>query len=371
MTLELATTEGLAAGDPLYVRAPVSPQWRALIRSANQSQSLRLWQCRIETVAPQRVTLNQPLRIDYPVADGAFVRKTSVVRGCGIEDLSLQQTENLWITAVQFQYAWNCWARNVTVKKCGRHAIYGYQAKWCEIRDCVFDDAWFKGGGGTAYVGWETSWDCLMENVETFNFRHAPLFQWSASGNVIRKCDFHHSDGQWHSGWTHENLIEQCRIESVVGNGGYGYGLWSSPPEDDAHGPNGPRNCVYNCAIRSPKTGLWMGGMNENWLILHNYFDVGAGPGVLAKDASFDHILRDNVFVLRDSQAPMLHLASPDCTGVELLENRCYGGSGQICTGPVKPARLDGNRTAPLGNPGRPDVAVPSIYQWQRQRNTR
>ena len=49
--------------------------------------------------------------------------------------------------------------------------------------------------------------------------------------------------------------------------------------------------------VSSPKAGLWMGGMNENWLILYSRFVVGSGPGVFAKTASFDHIIRGNVFV--------------------------------------------------------------------------
>ena len=64
-----------------------------------------------------------------------------------------------------------------------------------------------------------------MENVETRKMRHAPLFQWAASGNVIRKSLFRESDGQWHAGWCNENLFEQCRIESVADHGSYGLGL--------------------------------------------------------------------------------------------------------------------------------------------------
>jgi hypothetical protein len=255
----------------------------------------------------------------------------------------------------------------VTVKKCGRFPVYGSQAKWCEIRDCVFDDAWFKGGGGTAYAGWDNCWDCLMEGIETFKLRHGPLFQWAASGNVIRRSVFHESDAQWHAGWTNENLMEQCVVESATGHGGYGYGMWASPPEDSAHGPNGPRNVVYNCDIRSPKAGLWMGGMNENWLILHNRFRVEKGPGVMAKTASFDHILRGNVFLLKDPQSAMVHLATPDCTGIEILENQLYGGNGQFVTGKATPAVLDGNRTLPYHDATRPQPKVPSIYEWQRQ----
>jgi hypothetical protein len=259
----------------------------------------------------------------------------------------------------------------VTVKKCGRFPVYGSNAKWCEIRDCVFDDAWFKGGGGTAYAGWDACWDCLMENVETFKLRHGPLFQWAASGNVIRKSVFHQSDAQWHAGWTNENLIEQCVVESATGHGGYGFGMWASPPEDNAHGPNGPRNVVYNCDVRSPKTGLWMGGMNENWLILYNRFCAEKGNGVFAKTASFDHILRGNVFVLKDPKASMVHLATPDCIGLEILDNTLYGGNGKITTGKASPSLLNGNRALPLAEAPRPRPTVPSIYEWQQARTSR
>jgi hypothetical protein len=209
-----------------------------------------------------------------------------------------------------------------------------------------------------------------MEDVTTFKLRHAPLVQWSASGNVIRKSTFHESDGQWHSGWTNENLFEQCVIESRTGNGAYGYGMWGSPPEDAAHGPNGPRNVVYNCDVRSPKAGLWMGGMNENWLILHNRFIVGSGPGVFMKTASFDHIIKGNVFQLADARQPAVQLATPDCIGVELLDNRVLGGNGKLSGGPAKPLVESGNVFASLpaqGDAPRPQLAVPSIFEWQRK----
>ena len=40
--------------------------------------------------------------------------------------------------------------------------------------------------------------------------------------------------------------------------------------------------------------------------------------------------IRGNVFVLKDEGQPAVHLATPDCVGVELIDNVLYGGSGQI-----------------------------------------
>jgi len=368
MTLELQSTDGLKAGDCILIDGPATERWKKLTKNACKWGTYRFYEVVISDIRANTVGIEQPLRIEFPVIDGSYVQKVMPVRRCGIESLYIEQTENLWISSVIFYHGWNCWAKGVTVKRCGRYPVYGSMAKWCEIRDCVFDDAWFKGGGGTAYTGWDRCWDCLIENVETFKMRHAPLFQWAASGCVIRKSVFHESDGQWHSGWTNENLIEQCVIESVRGHGGYGYGMWGSPPHDTAHGPNGPRNVVYNCDVSSERAGLWMGGMNENWLILHNRFIADTGPGVSAKTASFDHIIKDNVFVLRDKKSPMVLLGTPDCIGLEIIGNKLYGGSGRVLAGKVSDVILKDNKALPLGDAPKPTPKVVSIYEWQNKR---
>jgi hypothetical protein len=255
----------------------------------------------------------------------------------------------------------------VKVIKAGKHPVYTRASKWCEIRDCEFDDAWYHGGGGTAYVGWERSYDCLMENVTTWRMRHAPCVQWSSSGNVIRKSTFHGSDAQWHAGWTHENLYELCTIDAEGSWGTYGHGGWASPPHDKAHGPEGPRNVIYNCDFRAPRTGLWMGGMNENWLILHNRFVVQKGPGIVARLFSFDHIVRGNVVAVKDAGAPAIQLADDNCTGVEIEENLAYVTSGKLIRGNATPAVDRGNRVMPYRpDPPRPTPRVRSIFEWQR-----
>ncbi|HPA18120.1 MAG TPA: glycosyl hydrolase family 28-related protein [Verrucomicrobiae bacterium] len=364
--LVLSSASGIAAGDRILIEGPVSDRWRALTRNKCPHGTYRRYQVAVERVDGDTITLGQPLRLEFPVADGSFAQKILPIRRCGIEDLYIEQTENLWITTVLFSNAWECWARGVRVRMCGRHPVYAGGAKWCEIRDCVFDDAWFKGGGGTAYGGWENACDCLMENIETFKLRHAPLVQWAASGCVIRKGVFHDSDAQWHSGWTNENLFEQCAVTVTKGNGAYGYGAWGSPPEDTAHGPNGPRNVVYNCDFNSPKAGLWMGGMNEGWIIAYNRFVVGEGPGVFMKDCSFDHILSANVFVLKGGASPMVEIKTADCVGVELRGNLLYGGNRKFVGGGGQLAVEDDNQARASGSPDRPAPAVPSIYEWQQ-----
>lgn len=364
----LASEPGLKPGDAIVLDAPATPRWNALVENACKWGTYRRGQFRVEEVRGNRVRINQPLRIDFPTVDGSTATSIDPIRRCGVEDLAIEQTAQLWTCGVLFHTAWECWARGVKVVKAGQHAVYSRNAKWCEIRDSEFDDAWYHGGGGTAYVGWELSYDCLMEEVTTRRMRHAPCVQWSSSGNVIRKSTFHGSDAQWHAGWTNENLFEQCVIDAAGEHGTYSNGGWGSPPEDEAHGPEGPRNVVYHCDIRAPKTGLWMGGMNENWLILYNRIAAQNGPGVFAKHFSFDHIIRGNVIALDSNKQPGVQLATADCTGVEIAENRIFGGNGQVVGGAGRPAVNEGNRVLPVPRvlpEAKPKVE--SIFEWQRR----
>jgi hypothetical protein len=358
----------LKPGDALALEAPASERWNRLVQNACQWGIYRAGQFRVVAVQGNRVRLNQPLRIDFPVVDGSTAMRFRPIRRCGVEDLCLEQTRKLWTCGILFSAAWECWARGCRVIKAGRHPVYARFAKCCEIRDCRFDDAWYHGGGGTAYVGWERSYDCLMEGVTTRRMRHAPCVQWSSSGNVIRQSTFHGSDAQWHAGWTNENLFEQCVVDAVGSHGTYGHGGWGSPPNDKAHGPEGPRNVVYNCDIRAAKTGIWMGGMNENWLILYNRILAGKGPGISAQTFSFDHVVRGNTIVLTDPKQPAVRLGTADCTGVEILDNRILGGSGRLVGGPGRPLVDRGNTFGPAASdPPRPTPEVPSIFLWQRE----
>ena len=366
--ITLTETPELKPGDAIELDAPATPRWNALVKNACKWGTYRRYQFQVEKVDGPRVRLNQPLRIEFPLIDGPTLKLFYPVRRCGVENLSIVQTEQLWTSGVLFLDAWECWAHNVKVTKAGRHPIYAIHSKWCEIRDCELDDGWYHGGGGTAYVGWEGSCDCLMEDVLTRKMRHAPCVQWASSGNVIRNSTFLGSDAQWHAGWTSENLFENCKVDAVGKDGTYGHGAWGSPPEDEAHGPQGPRNVVYGCDIHAAKSGLWMGGMNENWLIVYNRFLVENGPGICAKTCSFDHILRGNVIALAQPKHAAVQLASEDCTGIEILDNRILGGNGQLVSGPGKPAVDSGNRFLRLtAKPPAAKRPVPSIFQWQRE----
>jgi len=111
-----------------------------------------------------------------------------------------------------------------------------------------------------------------------------------------------------------------------------------------------------------------MGGMIENWLILYNRFIADTGPGVSTKTASFDHIIKGNVFVLKDNKSPMVLLGTPDCIGIEIIGNKLYGGSGRFLAGKVSNTVVKDNKALPLGGAPRTAPKVASIYEWQNKR---
>ena len=365
--IELEYSPKYRPGDLLKIEAPLTERWRNLVKSACRWGYFRDYLVEVKWVNARRVGFTQPLRIDYPLVDRPFVQKLEGIRNCEVSGFELEQTANLWLASVFFKYASNCKATDLFIRKSGRHPFFSYWSRNLELTDSEFDDVWDRGGGGAGYTSWELTFDSLMDRVVTHRMRHAPSFQWAAAGNVIRRSCFLDSDAHWHAGWTNNNLLEQCRIKSIRGYGSYGYGMWSSFPGDGGKGPNGPRNVIYNCDVVSPLGSVWLGGMNENWLILYNRFTSEKGPGVLLQNQAFEQIIRGNVFKILNPNSPMVLLRDPDCTGVEIVDNILIGGSS-FWAGLIAPEVFSGNRKLPgetLMESVAPRVAVPSIYEWQ------
>lgn len=366
--LQVAPGHGYQVGDCIRLEAPPSARWNDLVKNAGPKATYRENLYEIKSINGNEIGISEPLRLEFPAEDESYVQKVRPVENCGVEDLTLEQTQNIWTSGVVFSTGWNCWLKGVSIVKAGRHPFVFPICKYGEIRDSEFHDAWWKGGGGTAYVGFERSYDCLMDGVKTTELRHAPNLNWAPSGCVFRNSIFEGSDGQWHSGWANEILMENLVIHSATNGGGYGFGLFTTTPEDNAHGPIGPRSVVYHCDITSPKDGLILNGMNEGWVIAYNRFRVGKGRAISARLYSFDHIVKANVFALENVDVPAIRLANSTCYGWEIEDNLFYGvKAGEAIGGPVKPLLDKNNQVFPFAEGVLPTPKVPSIFEWQKQ----
>jgi Gylcosyl hydrolase family 115 C-terminal domain/Right handed beta helix region len=399
---------GLSAGDRIYVEAPPTDRWNLLVGNTcigygswqslggvacNVQGGFRNYAAQVQSASGDVITLTQPLRFDLPVADSSYIQKVATLDGVGIENLELKQDQvssncvngtpaaTSCPNLVVFTDTWNSWVRGVTATKPGRFGIYFQRGKWCEVRDSAVNDAWWHGGNGSSYVGWDYSWDNLMDNVTTTAQRHAPIFQMGAAGNVVRNSRFSGSDVQYHAGWVLENLVENCVVGPTTTAYTYGEGVFGTDAGDGIHGPVGPRNVIYNSDIYAGDTGassanragISLGGSNEAYLVVYNRFIVEVGTGFLQRATGFDHLISGNVFNLKDTSSPLVTLSTADDLGFVLAGNDYYGGDQMLSAGPVVPSGTSNAKGASPScsgwpstcSPARPMPAIASIYSWQ------
>lgn len=372
-------------GDLIILTVPPNEVFNDRVRSARKDIARRCIFI-VEGVEGAKVTLNQPARIDYPASQGARAVKAYPIRNSGIEDLTLEQLHKHWTHGIVIDRGYLCWMRGIRVTMAGRNPIGLEGSKQCEVRDSEFNDAWYLGGGGTGYVSFTDAYDCLMEDIHTRRLRHAPNAQWTAQGNVFRNSVFEQSDAQFHMGWAVENLFENCIVDAAKGSGSYGYGLFVQMPEFAIHGPGGgPRNVMYYNSFKSPDSGVFLGGSNEAWMILYNYFKVegGAaktfhntdnqlyvhgGPGMVFRQGVFDLIVKENHLEMHSPTEPAFFIEG-EAPGIQILDNQIASRSGILFDGDHPPAIWAGNEiiTKPGATLKRPDPAVKSIFEWQRK----
>lgn len=356
-------------GDVILVQAAETDAFRKRIGNACAWGVSRQVMLTVAGVDGNRIELDQPVRVDYPAVDSAEVRRFSPVKGCGIKGIGFEVVNDFWYHTVSLRNALDCIVRDVEVLKTGRNPVWCENAKFCTIAESRFIDAWNHGGGKSAYVGFERSYDCLMENVETRKMRHAPVVQWSASGNVIRNSLFLNSDAQWHAGWPHENLFENCRIVTDTKKyGAYGHSFFSTGPADTSHGPGGPRNVVYGCDADSMESTVKLTGMNDNWIFVYNRLISKRGDGFFISDGTNDLVLKGNNVLLEGEGRAMLTGAGVDSPGLALIGNCVAGVDAVLFRGFVVPEQDSGNHvTGKVTEMSRPEPPVPSLYDFQKQ----
>jgi len=265
---------------------------------------------RVLSVEGRRIYVDQPVRLDIPLSANATVRKQVPIRNVGVEHLTIRQSSDTWIHGIAMKNVLGGWVRNVELIDIGRCPVYMSAAKNCEVRDVIMNGAQYPlAGGMSAYAGWyDSSNDCLMENVTAIRLRHAPNFQGQSAGNVVRNSSFELGDLQFHAFFPYENLVENCRIHATVGSGSYGYGLYTSKVHS-MHHQAGPRNVVYGNDIQSPKGPLFFGGAEREWIVAYNRFQVEDSspflgrepmPAMELQEGGGDNLFLQNLFVLQE-----------------------------------------------------------------------
>jgi hypothetical protein len=176
------------------------------------------------------------------------VRKVMMIRGSGVEDLTLTQTGNHWTNLLDFSRDAGCWVRNVRLVEAGRFPIQG-GTKNFEVRDCLVE------GRTLSFRRWRRHRLPRLYRRAGQSDGERPL-QASAScakpaKRRFRKRDsqlrFRDSDFQFHRDPNWDNLLENCVIRSRGGNKSYGsYGSAMTATTDPITGDLGARNVIWN-----------------------------------------------------------------------------------------------------------------------------
>lgn len=321
----------------------------------------------IEENTGSSLLLKQPVRFDFPMRN---IRRIPMLRGCGLEDLTLEQTSGHWTSLVAFTRDFGCWMRRVRLVNAGRFPVTG-MTKNFEMRDCEVSGAQFHFGvgGGTGYMAFSSAQDCLMENVKTEKLRHAPDFQHGAQGCVIRASVFEDSDAQFHRGITHDNLLENCTVNSRGSNKSFGsYGPAVTVTTDPATAEVGSGNMIYNNTFTS--TNVYKGGKAfaltcgpaTGWLVAYNTFESDLGCVIASDGAGHDILFLNNAFSVDNPEPPAV---TGDVAALRLVGNSFVGfDESELLSEGAKPAELTGNTFTAPASPPKPKI--PSIFLWQK-----
>jgi hypothetical protein len=351
----------------------------------------------VSSVDQNSITVSKPLRTDISPDDliyGYPAKFKKLVPGemVGVENLTLETTREMDSHGIEFGYIFNGWVQNVTIRKAGRRPVEFYRSAHIEIRNCLYTATWKSGGGGVGYGGFFLCFDCLMDNVETRDLRHAPDFQDKAQGCVIRNSRFYQSDMQWHTGHPHHNLVENCVIElddSREGISGASHTCRTSRPElDQVHSAIGPRNVVWYSDFKgyAGNSGADFGYRMDHWNFSYNRIDVEGNdlPFMrIWKDHCDYFVLRGNHFATQNTEqgggivfVRQDENTDPGNRHVNLIDNRMYGWplvDGNWWDGTDGPDSESGNVHSetyrvpprpdpPLNSDGEPVI---SLYAWQ------
>ncbi len=309
--LELSNATDLKTGDWLELRQK-NGSWDVNARDWAQYAVGQMVE--IQRISGNKVRIKNPIRIDYDLSLQPEVGKFNPTKNAGIENLSMErmsQPENGLNFNIYFQFAVNCWVKNIEGKRSAGSHVQIEQSSNVKISGSYFHDAFDYSGSSTKGYGVVLSvhsGECLVEDNIFRNLRHSLMLKQGANGNVIaynysiqpKRSEFisnYSGDISLHGHYPFANLIEGNIVQNII--------------IDKYWGESGPDNTIfrnrvelYGIIFTSPKagsnhniianettnTGLFMGSlaiMGDNHLVKSNQ---------IGKATSFDEKTESSLF---------------------------------------------------------------------------
>lgn len=186
---QITVTDGsvFSAGDYAEIRQDNDPVWDAGYSWAEHAVGQIV---KIVGVQGNVLALEHGLRADYQAQYNPEIQGMTPKQGVGIENLKIERidaVEPAGGSTIHTEVAANCWVRGCELNRCRqRHVEMHYSTK-LSITGNYLHDAYFYGGGGSAY-GTECTFhtgECRIENNIFRHLRHSMALQAGPNGNVF------------------------------------------------------------------------------------------------------------------------------------------------------------------------------------------
>ncbi len=328
-TIIVEDGSAFSVGDDAIIRQNNDPAWNITDAWAQHSAGQIV---KITGVAGNTLTLERPLRHDYPLTRAPQIRRINANKHSGVENMKLERliagdntTRNNQYT-IHFSYAAEAWVRGVhSYKAFGSHIAMDNSTK-IDITGSYLEDAheYNDGGSGYGVKVQARSGECLIENNIFRRLRHSILLQSGANGNVFgynysrdTQSDSHPSwagDIALHGNYPYANLFEGNIVEH----------LWI----DDSHdGINGPLNTFFR--NRAEKCGFNMtdaGANSQN--VVGNELNRGGSAAQLAAGNGYHFLGTDHFTYGNNTQAAGLQ--PPDTANLPDTSYYLIGAPSEI-----------------------------------------
>lgn len=200
--------------------------------------------CEITAIDGDVISLKEPLMYDFSAELNPKANAAKMLTGAGLENLRVYRVDDGNDYNLRFDYAANCWIRNVEGAYCDRGHVALNQSAHIEVRESYFHHAYDYGGGGHAYgINLQDhSTSCLFENNIFHFLRHTFLAKEGAIGNVFsynysREPNGSANDIALHGHFGLMNLIEGNVVQKMIAG--------------DFWGPSGPGNTYFRNRVEA------------------------------------------------------------------------------------------------------------------------
>lgn len=200
------------------------------------------------------ISLDKPLRLDFPNANSPVLQKINPVQYVGIESLKIKRSDasSAQTSNIFFNYAVHCRVKGVELENANYAHITLQSSAFTTISGNYLHDAFDYGSGGKGYgvvLQFGAGDNFIFDNIAR-HLRHSFLLQAEANGNVIA---YNYSyDPYWTEGWFPSNSAGD-----VVLHGNYPYAnlfegnIFQNLVIDNSHGINGPYNTFFRNRMES------------------------------------------------------------------------------------------------------------------------